>query len=121
LAKILLIDDDAAFGELTQRRLAKSGHEVTYQSQTEGALPAIASGQFHILMLDLGMPGLSGEDLLAVMRTTGQLDDKRVLLYSSGDPDRLKRLAQKFSVDALGKDASAEELRAKIDAILGEG
>ena len=118
MARVLLIDDDTSFGEITKRRLEKKGHEVTYQERSEGSLISISGGQFEIVVLDLGMPGISGEDLLNVMVKTGILEKTKVLLYSSSDEGRMRKLAESFAVSCVSKSASTDELNDAINALL---
>ena len=76
-------------------------------------------GQFDVVLLDLMMPGFSGEETLAALRAVRR--DVRVLLvsgYSEGDllrrlgrePGKLLFLAKPFTRDAL-----ADKLRALLD------
>jgi len=115
--RVLLIDDDEEFGELTVRRLRHLGFELDFHKGPFGATKAIMSGGYQVVLLDVNMPALSGAALLEIMRKQGSLRALRVLFYSSADG--LAELAKKFGADGyLSKGASQEELSAAISAAL---
>lgn len=114
MASVLIVDDDRPFAELTKRRLEKADYSVTINTEPSHVIPLIASGKFKLVMLDLSMPDLNGENLLAVLRNLPALDGTRVLVYSSADEGRLKRVAEKFNTGYVSKSASSEELLEEV-------
>jgi DNA-binding NtrC family response regulator len=66
--KILLVDDEVKFLEAISERLALKGFEVTTATRGEQALEAAANRLFDVAVLDLQMPGMDGEQLLAVLK-----------------------------------------------------
>lgn len=66
--KILIVEDDAAINQLLQQILIKEGFEVvTAYSGTEGAL-RLEAEQFDLMVTDLMLPGLTGEELIGKAR-----------------------------------------------------
>ena len=64
LAKILLVEDDAAIAVTLRRVLVDEGYEVVTETTGEGGLVRAASGSFDIVLTDLKLPGLSGFQLV---------------------------------------------------------
>ena len=119
MSRILVIDDDASFADLTKRRLEKHGMHVTTNSEPSSVIPLLASGKFDLLLLDLSMPGLSGDNLLGVLRNLPDLDSMKVLIHSSIDEERMRKVAAKHDAAFLSKSASVDELVAEITKLLG--
>lgn len=115
-ARVLIVDDDPMDGELTQRRLAKLEAEVVFHQGPEGAVEAIANGDYGVVVLDLQMPGISGLQILNTVKT--QMGDTKVLLYSSMTDDALAQIAESAGVSHLTKSASKAELIERVQALL---
>ena len=98
-AKILIVEDDANINNLVCETLTKQGLTCTQAfSGTEGLLN-FKTSEFDLVILDLMMPGMSGEDLIKKIRETSKIPviitsaksdlDSRVDLLSSGADDYL--------------------------------
>lgn len=68
--KILVIEDDADINTLLKKILERAGYEAeTAFSGTEGRL-LLKLNTYDLVLLDLMLPGLSGEELLTEIRKT---------------------------------------------------
>lgn len=118
-AQILVIDDDPDAGELTCRRLQRSGLEADYHKGPFGSLAAFERGHYRVVVLDVMMPGLSGTNLIQGLWERDQSMRPRILLYSSLDDDVLRREAERFGANAwLTKAATRGELAAAVRELL---
>lgn len=61
--KVLLVDDDEANLRAFQRVFRRQ-FDITVASSGEAALEALRAGEFHVVLVDYSMPGMSGIDLL---------------------------------------------------------
>lgn len=68
MQKILIIDDDAAIGDLEQEVLERAGYGVLRAYSGTEALLHLKTGRPDLILLDLMLPGLSGETLLPQLR-----------------------------------------------------
>jgi two-component system response regulator HydG len=64
LPRILVVDDDEAVREALARTLEKLGYEPVLAADGQQGLDRIREGDVHIVLADLKMPGLSGQELL---------------------------------------------------------
>lgn len=120
MATILLVDDDPIFNLLTRRRLERAGHAVTVIDGALGVMSALKGASFDLLLLDIFMPGLSGVDLVRMIRSRETLAPLKIVLHSSADEDRLAALAAQLEVDGhVRKSGTMTELLDVIDAVLG--
>ncbi|HYC31291.1 MAG TPA: response regulator, partial [Gemmatimonadales bacterium] len=111
--RILVVDDDAAVGKTVGRALRTMGYEVVTISDPMDAYELLETHRFDLVLIDVNMPGMSGDALfVALVRRAPELA-ARVLLMS-GDPwgaehrwpadlPRCPMLAKPFGLDVLGR------------------
>jgi DNA-binding response OmpR family regulator len=118
MARILIIDDDISFGDLTKQRIEKGGHTVVYQSSGFGTSLSLKKGEYDLLILDVNMPVLSGRSILRLLKEKN-ISGLQVLLYSSMDQEPLRMLAKEQGADGyLSKSANSAVLLSKIQTML---
>ena len=77
--RILIVEDDAALGSSTARGLELEGLVVDWRQDGPTAEAALVSQRFDAIVLDLGLPGTSGEELLRNWRNAGNVTPVLVL------------------------------------------
>jgi len=86
-ATILLVDDEPAVREVQRRVLEAEGYVVTEAGNgLEGIAALSQPAQFDLLLADLEMPGLGGDEMVRQIRTTRP---DLPVLYVTGHIDRL--------------------------------
>jgi len=87
LARVLVVDDDEAVRTFVARSLHEAGYEVVSASASREAL-LIVDGQrrFDVYVLDVMMPGITGDEL---GRRVRRRDPDAKILYFTGFADRL--------------------------------
>ncbi|MFH0824382.1 MAG: response regulator, partial [Pseudomonadota bacterium] len=82
-ARILVVDDEPYIGELVARYLTAEGYVCRIASSGEEALEALESYQCELILADIMMGGVSGIDLLNIVRTLHP--DTAVVMVTSID------------------------------------
>ena len=80
---ILIVDDDKDVCEYLQDFLTADGYSVTVVNDPTTALDALREREYHVVVLDLMMPKLSGIDLLEQIR---KVDDDIAVIILTGYP-----------------------------------
>ena len=112
--KVLLVDDDATLRQTLAIGLRAEGHEVLLAADGRSALQAAVEDQPDLLVLDLGLPDLSGVEVLRELRTWSTLP---VVVLSARDGSRDKVEALDLGADDyVTKPFGADELLARIRA-----
>ena len=117
-SKILIVDDDAAFSALLQERLEHEQYEVTVANSGEEALQKVASFFPDLVLLDLKMPGLSGD--LVALRIKAKTKDRLPIIALTGYGDPLT-VATTFAMgvsDHVVKPCDLEDLIRRIERCL---
>ncbi len=113
---ILVVDDDREIRDLLARFLERHRLRVTAVRDGREARRAWANGHYHLVVLDLMLPGESGLDLARWMR--GQSNVPIVMLTAMGEEtDRIIGL-ELGADDYVPKPFNPRELLARIRAVL---
>jgi signal transduction histidine kinase/CheY-like chemotaxis protein len=117
--RLLLVEDEQAVREATQRVLRRIGHDVTSVESMAEALAWLARGDaVDLIVSDVMMPGGTGVDLLRTLRAEGRLTP--VLLVSGFAAEEIERdLTQSERVAFLAKPWTVGELQASMQALVG--
>lgn len=114
--KILVIEDDADINTLLKKILERAGYEAeTAFSGTEGRL-LLKLNTYDLVLLDLMLPGLSGEELLTEIRKTLRMP-VIALTAKAGLSDKVSVLGMGAD-DYITKPFEKQELLARIQAQL---
>jgi len=111
--KVLLIDDESELVETLVERLGYRGVTAKYTTSGREALRMMTDEMFDIIVLDLKMPGMSGEEVLKEMKNRN-IDTPVLLITGHGAP--IDEMDEKIDgvADYLAKPISLEELIAKM-------
>jgi CheY-like chemotaxis protein len=88
--KILIIEDNVDANELMAMLLVVEGHEVTSSFDGVDGLRVALAGQFDIMLCDLGLPGLTGLEVVAALKAA-RPDDAPFAVATTGYGDGLQR------------------------------
>ena len=122
---IFIIDDDAAIGNLEQEVLERAGYAVLRAYSGTEALLLLKSCRPDLILLDLMLPGLSGEEVLPrlqgipviVVSAKAAVQDKVDLLLGGAADDLTKPLAAVYTCGGLTLDTVSHEVRAGGTAV----
>lgn len=117
--RILVVDDNEMNCELLRDLLSEEGYEVSTALGGEEALSAARNQHPDLVLLDMMMPYVSGEDVIKAMQDDPQLEDIPVILITAraSEDDRLFGLSLGAD-DYLAKPIHHEELLFRVKNIL---
>jgi two-component system OmpR family response regulator/two-component system response regulator QseB len=120
--RVLVVEDDALLGDAIQAGLKQSGYAVDWMKDGVSAEQALATELYAAVVLDLGLPRLSGLEVLRRLRSRNdQINSKRVpvLILTAMDTvdDRIKGL-DAGADDYLVKPFDMGELAARLRALI---
>ena len=108
---VLVVDDSAMSRKLTIRALPEGWDATIHQaSGGEEALQAYREGKADLMMLDLTMPGMSGFDVLEVLRADG-LNCFVVVVSADVQPGARERALDLGAMAFVQKPVQADELQ----------
>lgn len=118
--QILLVEDDGETRKLIARVLAEDGHTVTAVGRAAEATASLQSRAFSVVILDVGLPDVSGVSLCRDWRKSGI---RVPILMLTARTDVASRVAglDAGADDYLGKPFAFAELRARLRALIRRG
>ncbi|WP_406850351.1 response regulator [Chromobacterium phragmitis] len=114
--RILVVEDDAQIGDGLKMGLQQLGFAVDWLRDGRQALAALPAAPYDAVVLDLGLPGMDGMDILAAWRRAGR--DEPVLVLTARDAlaDRVGGL-DAGADDYLAKPFALSEVAARLRAL----
>ncbi|MGH9810662.1 MAG: response regulator, partial [Terriglobia bacterium] len=82
-SRILVVDDNASNRDLLSRRLQRQGHTVLQAENGATALALVEKEALDLVLLDLMMPGISGYDVLASLKSNPRFREIPVVMISA--------------------------------------
>jgi DNA-binding response OmpR family regulator len=116
VAELLLVEDDAEIRRALIRALADLGHVMTSETTGMGGLRAIVDRRPDLVILDLGLPDVDGEDLLRMVRSVSQVPI--VVATARSDEAVIVKVLQHGADDYVIKPFGPAELDARVRAVL---
>ena len=115
-ARILVVDDELEIRRALRRGLKAYGYEVFTVGNGEEALEAVAQYRPDLMVLDLGLPGMSGLEVCRQVRAQSNLP---IIVLSVKDREHDKVLALDLGADDyVSKPFGINELLARIRVAL---
>jgi DNA-binding NtrC family response regulator len=107
--RLLIVDDEARFLQTLTQRLSMRDFEVTPVGDGDAAVQAARTQEFDLAIVDLKMPGLSGEQVLEILKKEHPLIEV-IILTGHGSIDSAVECTRTGSYGYLQKPCGTEEL-----------
>ncbi len=120
-SRLLIVDDDADFGNSLAEALEMHGHKVDTTTSGEDGIAAAGRTRYDAILMDLALPGLNGVDSLLAIQETNP--GTRCFLMTGYSADHLAaRAIEAGAIEVLTKPLDPDELARRLAAIrAGDG
>jgi len=115
--RLLLVEDDELLGDGIQTGLRQEGHNVEWLKDGKLAETALLEQQFDAVVLDIGLPRMSGLEVLKSIRSAGVNTPVLILTARDAVEDRIKGL-DSGADDYLTKPFDLNEITARLRALV---
>jgi two-component system OmpR family response regulator/two-component system response regulator QseB len=115
--RLLLVEDDAMIGESIEEGLRGESYAVDWVRDGSAVELALSGFAYDLMLLDLGLPGKQGMDVLRAVRARGEDLPVLIITARDGTPARVEGL-DAGADDYLVKPFDLDELLARIRALL---
>jgi two-component system chemotaxis response regulator CheY len=121
--RIMIVDDSAAMRRFIDRTIQLSGLDVAECVQAEDgrqALELLKMGGTDIVLSDINMPEMTGEEMLQAMREDAHLRSTPVVVVSTDSTEaRVSRMMRLGARGYIKKPFTPELLRGELERVLG--
>ena len=116
-SRILVVDDEEFVREFLSDALLAEGYEVEVAEECNQALEILETKTFDLILSDINLPGMSGNDLLRVIKKDYQTTE---IMLITGDPglDGAVQAVKNGAYDYLSKPISPEKLYERVKSAL---
>jgi len=111
---ILVVDDDMKHLLTAKDLLEDMGYDVRMHQFAFGVTNVVKEAKPDLVLLDINMPGLSGEKLSKVLLSNARTKDIPIVFYSSNDEDSLRRAVAEHGVKGYIAKGDIFDLRKKV-------
>ena len=121
MKNILLVEDNKVTVTMLSFLLKKEGYGVDVTTDGEEALKYLKENSYDLLILDLGLPALRGEELLSMMTCNQNLKDhvlKTMVITSNIAEETMEQVFDMNADDYLVKPFSPVEFVARVKRLL---
>ena len=119
MKQILLIEDEAGIAEPLVYQLERDGFSVVWSSDGKQGLERFVAEGADLVLLDLMLPGMSGEDVCREIRRTSEVP---IIMLTAKDQEVDKIVGLEIGADDyVTKPFSTRELIARVKAVLRRG
>jgi DNA-binding response OmpR family regulator len=116
VAELLLVEDDPEIRRALIRALVERGHVVRSEPNGMSGLQATMDCRPALVILDLGLPDIDGNDLLRMVRAVSQVPI--VVVTARSDEATIVQALRNGADDYIVKPFGPDELDARIEAVL---
>ncbi len=118
-SQVLLVEDDPRMPEVLAGLLQEDGIDLLNAANADDALALVRDRQVDLVLLDLGLPGMNGFDLLRELKSSPKTESIPVIVLTAWNSttDKLHGFELGAS-DYLTKPFETAELRARLNATL---
>jgi len=113
---VLVVDDERRYRELLDMNLSRRGYRVRQAVDGLGALNAVEAEEPDLVVLDLKLPDMDGYEVCRRIRAFSRVPI--IMLTARAEPKEKIRGLTAGADDYVTKPFSAEELLARVDAVL---
>lgn len=113
---ILVVEDDVDINNLIKKKLEKKGYKITQSFSGSEALLQLSISEFDLILLDLMLPGINGEEIINKIRT-----EKEIAIIVISAKTSLKDKVNVLNIgadDYITKPFETEELLARVNSSL---
>ena len=114
--KVLVIEDDRTVGQYVRRGLEEHHHHVDLVDDGMDGLRLASGGLYDVLVLDLRLPGMTGPEVLRMLRDRGVTTPVLVLTAQDALDSKVQAL-RSGADDYVTKPFAFEELLARVEAL----
>ncbi len=101
MSLILLIEDNPQNARLAAKLLTRSGHEVITAEDGEVGLTTVFECHPDLVLVDLGLPDIDGQTVVALIRQQPELNDTLLIAFTAWPEHTAHEMARAYGCDGV--------------------
>lgn len=121
MPRVLVIDDSPMLLELTVKALTGAGYESAGAEDLSRLDAQLATGPFDLILVDVNMPEMFGDDVVEFLRTQRQVKSKLLLYSDVPEPELVAKVKSSGADGYISKGKGLEWLLQEVPKFIGPG
>ncbi|MBI1256788.1 MAG: response regulator [Chloroflexi bacterium] len=101
MSLIVIIEDNEQSSRLAARLLQRDGHEVLVADDGEMGLTTVLENQPDLILIDLGLPDLDGQTVVAMLRQHGTLQHIPIIAFTAWPETTAREMVRAYGCDGV--------------------
>ncbi|MEZ4672323.1 MAG: response regulator [Anaerolineae bacterium] len=119
MSRIVMIEDNPNNARLAEKLLKHAGHEVVVKDNGEEGLEAVVSSLPDLVLMDLGLPDVDGQTIVALIRQRPETKDLRIVAFTAWPEDKAQQMAKAYGCQGvINKPIDTRRFAEQVNAYL---
>ena len=101
MSRIVIIEDNVQNARMAAKLLQNAGHEVALAEDGEMGLETVQETQPELILVDLGLPDMDGQTVVALLRQQAKLRDVPVIAFTAWPQETAFEMARAYGCDGV--------------------
>jgi two-component system cell cycle response regulator DivK len=101
MSRIVIIEDNAQSARLAARLLKRAGYVVEVAEDGEGGLTAVFASPPDLVLVDMGLPDLDGQTVIALLRQQADLAQTPIIAFTAWPEATAAEMAKAYGCDGV--------------------
>jgi CheY-like chemotaxis protein len=121
MSRIVMIEDNPDSARLAKKLLNHAGHEVVVAGDGETGLTAVLEHFPELILIDLGLPDIDGQTVIAMLRQLPDLQQAKIVAFTAWPEEQAAEMARAYGCDGvITKPIDAHRFPAQVSMYLPE-
>ncbi|MEO8610626.1 MAG: response regulator [Chloroflexota bacterium] len=119
MTQIVVIEDNPQNARMAEKLLKHAGHEVTLAEDGESGLTTVLEIMPDLVLIDLGLPDVDGQTVVAMMRQQSNLDQMPIIAFTAWPEATAAEMARAYGCDGvINKPIDTRQFASQVEAFL---
>jgi two-component system cell cycle response regulator DivK len=101
VSHILIIEDNEQNARMAAKLLRHAGHEVFIAEDGESGMIALLEAPPDLVLVDLGLPDIDGQTIVAILRQQPGLSHTSVIAFTAWPEEQAQQMARAYNCDGI--------------------
>src|SRR6187549_1411971 len=101
MTRIVVIEDNVQNARMAEKLLTHAGYEITVAEDGETGLTTVLEMRPDLVLIDLGLPDVDGQTIVAMMRQQPELDAMPIIAFTAWPEATAAEMARAYGCDGV--------------------
>lgn len=119
MTRIVVIEDNPQNARMAEKLLTHAGYEITLAEDGETGLTTVLEVLPDLVLIDLGLPDVDGQTIVAMMRQQPDLDHMPIIAFTAWPEETAAQMARAYGCDGvINKPIDTRQFAKQVESFL---